>query len=528
MKIIRDPIYNQIEVDELYVKVLDSVYFQRLRNIIQTSYSALYPSALHNRFAHSLGVYNLGKLAFSKLIENSTQILSSLSRTKKEVIRDTFILACLCHDLGHSPFSHTGERFYNRSYITEQLKKKINKTTYTKDLNSEGGIVGKEHEIMSALLAINVFEDLIAVKYQDFFARCIIGLKYKTNLENIEIKLKNACIELLNSNIMDVDKLDYLIRDSYMSGYDSVVIDYKRLLSGISIHMGEFPIKYNKNSLSVLESVLTANDIARRWVQAHPAILYESFLVQTIIREINTKYGYGKQSLLDLTVLTEKGKDIVDHNNIRLLSDADILFLAKQCYEESDSVKEYYNRDCRRHPIWKSEAEYKYLFGNTLPKESLEILQGWEALLLSGEYGVYSLNEIFYEKLNDEAKRLERLAKESDKLDKTIVQKREKIKKELTFLTQIRDYFLKKDMMLDLVIVTQKQFKSNIYKKDFKNLPIDFAYSENSITEMHEVTHIPLDTAQSEDFFYLFYRRENDKTIDVEDFAKELRRAAIV
>ena len=61
----RDPIYGYIEIEESVVhNIVDTATFQRLRNIRQTSYGPLYPSALHNRFVHSLGVYHLGCLAF--------------------------------------------------------------------------------------------------------------------------------------------------------------------------------------------------------------------------------------------------------------------------------------------------------------------------------------------------------------------------------------------------------------------------------------------------------------------------------
>ena len=57
MKFIKDPIYGYIELDEhVFEELIDTAAFQRLRRVVQTSYAALYPSAFHNRFAHSLGV----------------------------------------------------------------------------------------------------------------------------------------------------------------------------------------------------------------------------------------------------------------------------------------------------------------------------------------------------------------------------------------------------------------------------------------------------------------------------------------
>lgn len=66
-KTIRDPMYGYIKIDYPFTVLIDTEEFQRLRNIRQTGYQSLYPSALHNRFVHSLGVFHLGREAFHNL-----------------------------------------------------------------------------------------------------------------------------------------------------------------------------------------------------------------------------------------------------------------------------------------------------------------------------------------------------------------------------------------------------------------------------------------------------------------------------
>ncbi len=534
-KRIRDPIYGYIFIEDEYLEIINSVYFQRLRDIIQTSYSTIYPSAVHNRFTHSLGVYWLGNIAFDSLLRNSPEIENNLSKKEIKETKRTFILACLCHDLGHSPFSHTGEKFYNAKDISNQLIEVVANREYKKDLDNGKKIVGKEHEIMSALLAIKKFSNIIQKSNFSLFARCIIGLQYDSTSafekERKKRPLYKACIELLNSNIIDVDKLDYLIRDSYMSGYSSVAIDYQRLLNGVFVNEGDHPVGYEKSSLSVLESVLTAHDMERRWIQSHPVIQYEAYLLQTIIREISNEYNTEEHQLLSMLALTEDGESLKDVGTIRLLSDSDILYLAKKNYGRSDAVKEYCNRALRRHPIWKSEAEYSLLFDFNRNDTFVEIVMEWEKKLLEGNYGVYSLNETFYNALIQE---MELLNSKKDMLSvgsqkTTLETKISKLDTEIKILDDIKQYLEGHDIPFDLVIISQQQFKSNIYKAAFKELPIRFDCISNKIKQMQDASYVPLDTQKNDIFFYFYYDRKDDsKTINVEEFSKVLRKAAII
>lgn len=113
-KLIRDTIHGYIEIPEIVVKkIIDTPIFQRLRQIEQTSMRALYPSAHHDRFVHSIGVYHLGKLAFKGLLNN---IKGESFYQKNKIFGDhygtCFELACLLHDCGHAPMSHSFEYGY--------------------------------------------------------------------------------------------------------------------------------------------------------------------------------------------------------------------------------------------------------------------------------------------------------------------------------------------------------------------------------------------------------------------------------
>ena len=111
IKRLKDPIYGYISVNsKILHEIVDTAAFQRLRRIRQTSYEPLYSAALHNRFIHSLGVYHLGCIASSAMKDNIGK--SKYKNDWKKEWEDDFKLACLLHDVGHSPFSHSGEKLY--------------------------------------------------------------------------------------------------------------------------------------------------------------------------------------------------------------------------------------------------------------------------------------------------------------------------------------------------------------------------------------------------------------------------------
>lgn len=232
-KSLKDPIYGYITIDEeIMYNVVDTPTFQRLRNIVQTSYAPLYSAAVHNRFIHSLGVYHLGKIAYETIYRSIAQnvkgnVLKNLDRYK-----EIFLLACLLHDVGHAPFSHTGEDYYlnlqekgNARYgeLHKMLIDAVGNSQFKTDVKSRemGFEPAKPHEIMSAIVALRQFPELFRDdKERSFFARCITGYCYSKLNKNQDIW--NCLIQLLNADVIDVDKLDYLIRDAYITGFDTV------------------------------------------------------------------------------------------------------------------------------------------------------------------------------------------------------------------------------------------------------------------------------------------------------------------
>ena len=363
-KRIKDPIYGYIKIPVTYMtNIVDTSVFQRLRRVIQTSYSPLYSSAVHNRFVHSMGVFYLGELTVNQLIKEVQKKVNP-PMDFLERIGELFKLACLLHDVGHAPFSHTGEEFYlgedhDYTQLHNKLIETIGNESFSKDIPEDSSFAAAPHEIMSAIIGISEFEMFFdSVGQKEFFARCITGYKYSERTINNNIK--NCFISMLNSKVIDVDKLDYLIRDAYITGFDTVNIDFERLLSSLTISKenGKYKIAYYKNAISVIENVVYAHDAERKWIQTHPVVLYEAYILQHIISYLSEKIDDNEKKLFSLESLSKRGQQFKNGLSISLLCDDDIIYLMKNLFH-SQLCEEFFERRMRRHPVWKSEAEYK-------------------------------------------------------------------------------------------------------------------------------------------------------------------------
>lgn len=294
--IVKDMVHGYIEIPKPIMKeIIDSEQFQRLKDIEQTGMEALYPSATHKRFTHSLGVYHLAKKAFAKFKNNVSvaypHIYESIKHKNISDCEDVwrrwellFQLAALLHDCGHSPFSHTLEFVYDLAEENgeKELDKKLldgMNINFKMDFaKGQDGHCGKQHERMSALYIktddysgfrskiekllisyMQLFTDdnIYSTKENmnddlEFMMRMIIGCRYQYDRKDeyehqikryksgdkanwyIELQLRNCIIGMLNSQL-DVDNLDYVVRDSKFSGYANHTVDLERLISSFTI-----------------------------------------------------------------------------------------------------------------------------------------------------------------------------------------------------------------------------------------------------------------------------------------------------
>lgn len=190
-KSIRDPLYGFISLTETEFRIIDTPVFRRLRNIKQLSHAYLvYPSAIHTRFEHALGVTHLA---------DRVSVHLGFDNGVREIVR----LAGLLHDVGHGPFSHLFE-----------------------DVLENAGVEGINHDKISMML-IGEDKDLRAI-LGDRGEKIIQLLDHKP-VTGWDSKTSILATDVVSSPL-DVDKMDYLRRDSYHIGVRYGEFDLPRII----------------------------------------------------------------------------------------------------------------------------------------------------------------------------------------------------------------------------------------------------------------------------------------------------------
>jgi len=548
IKQIKDPIYGYIKIPDAYVsKIIDTAAFQRLRRLVQTSYSPLFPSSCHNRFAHSLGVYHFGKIAGGTLTKEigSDNAVKDLADWKK--INEVFLLSCLLHDVGHAPFSHTGEDFYlddDKSYkaLHDKLICLVKSNDFKKDVKDvPDSRSAAPHEIMSAIVGIQDFPDFFSSSLEkEFFARCITG--YTFSKEDDIHRLYNCYIDLLHSEVIDVDRLDYLIRDAFFTGFDTVSIDYERLLSHITFTTDtEHPYEpaYYKGAVSVIENFIYAHDSERKWIQNHHSILYDMYIIKHVISQLDKKLSTDRKKLFSLESLRVAGLAL-DRGRLKvsLLCDDDIISLMKIYLSDDYGLsKEFFSRKDRRRTLWKTEADYSaFLLEKTTGGS---ILNSLEAALIETEKYVqkytdeWTINDEIITRLEAEIKKT-KTAIESMSIGGLTDVKQKSFQKQKSMQLQIlkvmkclQDYANSKGEPCDFVIIKADHFYSGFTKEEFSNIKIVFRYRDRKKTKKFEevVTSLSGRDEPRENFFYIFCKHSAAEKFDMEEIASALIKA---
>ncbi len=235
-KIFNDPVYGFITIPhELIFDIIEHSYFQRLRRIKQLGLSDyIYPGALHTRFHHALGAFHLMRKALSVLK------IKGVTISDEEELGAS--IAILLHDVGHGPFSHTLEKCLMPGVHHETISK-----VYFRKLNEffEGKLA----------TAIQIFEGTYPKKF----------------------------LHQLVSSQLDVDRLDYLTRDSFFTGVNEGIISYDRIIEMMNVVNDELVIE--QKGIYSIEKFIISRRLMYWQVYLHKTVLcVEQMLIRTIER----------------------------------------------------------------------------------------------------------------------------------------------------------------------------------------------------------------------------------------------------
>ncbi|MEO0341648.1 MAG: HD domain-containing protein, partial [Bacteroidota bacterium] len=283
--------------------LIEHPYFQRLRRIKQVSLTHLvYPGALHTRFHHALGALHLMIQAIDTLRNKGVEV------TEEEAT--AVYIAILLHDIGHGPFSHTLENtLLNVAHERVSL-------LFMEQLNEEfNGALS---------LAIQIFKNQYEKKF----------------------------LHQLVSSQLDMDRMDYLNRDSFFTGVYEGVIGYDRIIKMLAVHDGELVVE--QKGIYSVEKFLMARRFMYWQVYLHKTVLSaEQMMIQTVKRAkhliLSGEQVFMPKALDYFIRLEVKGENLSDHReellaHFSVLDDHDVSFSIKTWMNHPDRVLAYLAR----------------------------------------------------------------------------------------------------------------------------------------------------------------------------------------
>lgn len=297
-KIINDPVYGFIQIPEgILLNLVNHSYFQRLSRIKQVSLGHyVYPGALHTRFHHAIGAFHLMQEALFILKSKGISITPSEETAA--------CIAILLHDIGHGPFSHTLE-----NTLIKVSHEKLS-LAFMEKLN---------HEFEGQLTEAMAIFQRTHPKY--FLSQLV-------------------------SSQLDMDRLDYLSRDSFFTGVTEGVVGYSRIIKMLSVAAGELVVE--EKGIYSLEKFLIARRLMYWQVYLHKTVLAAEYMLIKIIERARILYQREELKMIppSLRFFMEKEvteDDLAENSNHLLekfaaLDDIDILSAIKGWQYEQDRL----------------------------------------------------------------------------------------------------------------------------------------------------------------------------------------------
>ncbi len=293
LKILNDPIYGFISIpSDAIFELIEHPYFQRLRRITQMGLSYLvYPGAHHTRFHHAIGCLHL--------MQRAVQVLRSKGIAIDDTEEDALYKAILLHDLGHGPFSHALESLIIPGISHEEIS-----LLFMQDLNTQFN--------GSLTLAIQIFQG----KYHRPFM-----------------------LDLISSQL-DMDRLDYLKRDSFYTGVAEGNINSQRLISMLNVVDDRLVVE--EKALYSVENFLSGRRLMYWQVYLHKTGIGAEHLLQSVVQRVHELLEKGVEVDIPTTLQVFLNNKTVDRTQLlqrfAAIDDTDIFTLLKSNQNHSDLV----------------------------------------------------------------------------------------------------------------------------------------------------------------------------------------------
>jgi HD superfamily phosphohydrolase len=346
-KIINDPVYGFITINHpLLFHIIAHPYYQRLRRIHQMALAYLvYPGAVHTRLHHSLGAYHLMCLAVNELKDKGIKITDEEDVAVKAAI--------LLHDIGHGAFSHALENQILQNVHHEALSLAI-MHKMNKELNGQLDT------------AIAIFTNQYPKKF----------------------------LHQLVSSQLDVDRMDYLTRDSFFTGVSEGVIGYDRIIKMLTVHKEELVVE--EKGIYSIEKFLVARRQMYWQVYLHKTVVAAESMLINIFKRVKELSNNGNDSLqthgaLDYFLYEYKGG--VDEEVLKKfceLDDTDFSFAIKKWSNHNDFVLKTLCNALLNRNLYKIKLQYEAFdatYINELQQKAMQRFKVDESLI---QYFVHS------------------------------------------------------------------------------------------------------------------------------------------
>lgn len=299
---INDPIHGLMQFSkeqaDLVKKIIKASEFQRLRYIKQLGMAFyIYPGATHNRLSHAFGVAYLAKRVIEKLLRDSQD------KDLNDAINSAIALGLL-HDIGHGPYSHMFERIqYNGKFKFkhEDITKLI-----IERLSSRPG---QDRDLLNEILKI---------------------IKSRKSQENA-FEIKKNIVNSIISSQLDVDRMDYLLRDSHFCGVDYGNYDKKWLMHGFQYckENNKTIIGVNRKAIGVIEHYLMARRLMTNCVYKHPKVVATEYWLGCFIDDIYSNLEiFLKKNIYKNLLLVKYLSSVKLHDNFNQIVLDDYLAIA--------------------------------------------------------------------------------------------------------------------------------------------------------------------------------------------------------